>query len=177
MAIRTGEAEWQGSLSHGTGVMRLGSGVFEGRYSFGSRFGNEAQFGLYRQTNPEELIAAAHAGCFSMPLAHELGRAGCAPKRVHTSAKAQVEPSGDGFKITGIHVDAIAEVPRIDEAKFSRACRSRKARLSRVSGTRRDRHHTHCHHTHCAADRDLSCAMRRCESRPSERQPDHAGSI
>ncbi len=118
MVERTGEAEWQGSLSHGTGVIRLGSGAFEGRYSFAARFENETHFGHAKTTNPEELIAAAHAGCFSMALALGLGQAGFNPRRIHTTAKAHIERSGDGFRITRVNLDTEAEVPRIDEAKF-----------------------------------------------------------
>lgn len=112
MVARTAEAEWQGSLQQGAGVMKLGSGAFEGRYSFGTRFGEE------KGTNPEELIAAAHAGCFSMALALGLGQAGFAPQRIHTSARAHIERAADGFKITRIELDTEAEVPGIDDAKF-----------------------------------------------------------
>jgi len=112
MATRTAEAEWQGSLSKGAGMMRFGGGAFEGRYSFGSRFGDE------KGTNPEELIAAAHAGCFSMALAHGLEGTGFTPKRIRTTAKTHIEKSGDGFRITRIELETSAEVPGIDEASF-----------------------------------------------------------
>jgi lipoyl-dependent peroxiredoxin len=112
MPTRTAEAEWQGSLSQGAGTMRLGSGAFEGNYSFGSRFGSD------KGTNPEELLAAAHAGCFSMALAYGLQNAGFIAKRIHTTAKAQIEKAGDGFRITRIELDTHAEVPGIDEAAF-----------------------------------------------------------
>jgi len=112
MVARTAEAEWQGSVQQGSGVMKLGSGAFEGRYSFGTRFGDE------KGTNPEELIAAAHAGCFSMALALGLGQAGLTPRRIHTTATAHIERLADGFKITRIELDTEAEVPGIDEAKF-----------------------------------------------------------
>jgi osmotically inducible protein OsmC len=112
MVERTAEAEWRGGLKEGTGVMKLGSGAFEGRYSFGSRFGDE------NGTNPEELIAAAHAGCFSMALALGLEQAGFTARRVHTTAKAAIERSGDGFRITRIKLDTEADVPGITEAKF-----------------------------------------------------------
>lgn len=112
MVERTAEAEWRGSLKEGAGVMKLGSGAFEGGYSFGSRFGDE------KGTNPEELIAAAHAGCFSMALALGLGQAGFTARRVHTRARTAIERSGDGFRITRIMLDTEAEVPGITEARF-----------------------------------------------------------
>lgn len=112
MPTRTAEAEWQGSVQHGNGTIKLGSGAFEGSYSFGSRFRDE------QGTNPEELIAAAHAGCFSMALALGLGQAGFTPRRIHTKAAAQIERVGEGFRITRIALDTEAEVPGIDAAKF-----------------------------------------------------------
>lgn len=112
MVERTAEAEWKGSISEGKGVVKLGSGAFEGSYSFGSRFGGE------KGTSPEELIAAAHAGCFSMALSLGLGQAGFTPRRIHTNATVRIERAGDGFKITRIELDTKAEVPGIDEARF-----------------------------------------------------------
>ena len=112
MPTRTAEAEWQGSLAKGAGTMKFGSGAFEGHYSFGSRFGSD------KGTNPEELIAAAHAGCFSMALAYGLQNAGFTATRIHTTAKAQIEKASDGFRITRIELDTRAEVPGIDEAAF-----------------------------------------------------------
>lgn len=112
MPTRTAEAEWQGSVQQGSGMIKLGSGAFEGSYSFGSRFRDE------RGTNPEELIAAAHAGCFSMALALGLGQAGFTPRRIRTQAAAQIERVGEGFRITRIALDTEAEVPGIDAAKF-----------------------------------------------------------
>jgi osmotically inducible protein OsmC len=107
-------------LKDGQGKVSLGSGAFEGRYSFGSRF--EEAGG----TNPEELIGAAHAGCFSMALAAGLGRAGFAPKRVATSAKVHLEKVGEGFKITRIELDNESEVPGIDDAAFQDQARKAK---------------------------------------------------
>jgi osmotically inducible protein OsmC len=92
--------------------MRFGSGAFEGHYSFRSRFGDE------KGTNPEDLIAAAHAGCFSMALAYGLEGAGFTPKRIRTTAKTHIEKSRDGFRITRIKLETSAEVPGIDEATF-----------------------------------------------------------
>lgn len=110
--VRTAVAEWQGSLSSGAGLMKLGSGAFEGRYSFGSRFGNETG------TNPAELIAAAHADCLSMALAYGLEGAGFTPNRIRTTAKVHMERSGEGFRIPRIELDAEAAVPGIGEAMF-----------------------------------------------------------
>jgi osmotically inducible protein OsmC len=112
MKTRNAEAVWEGNLREGKGRVKLGSGAFEGPYSYMARF--EEGTG----TNPEELIGAAHAGCFSMALSAELGRSGYTPKRIHTTAKVRLEKVGDGFKITNIHLDTEAEVPGIDEAAF-----------------------------------------------------------
>ena len=112
MPTRKSEAEWHGSLREGNGRIKLGSGAFEGKYSFASRF--EESGG----TNPEELIAGAHAGCFSMALAAGLGRAGFQPKLVHTTARVTLDKVGDAFAITRIDLDCEAEVPGIDENAF-----------------------------------------------------------
>jgi osmotically inducible protein OsmC len=112
MATRTASAVWEGGLKDGKGKMKLGSGAYEGPYSFASRF--EQGPG----TNPEELIAAAHAGCFSMALSAGLGKSGFSPKRIQTSAKAHLEKVGEGFKITKIELQTEAEIPGIDQQKF-----------------------------------------------------------
>lgn len=112
MPVRKANAVWEGSLKEGHGTVALGSGAYEGRYSFGSRF--EEAGG----TNPEELIGAAHAGCFSMALSAGLGRSGYTPKRVATSAKVHLEKVGEGFRITRIELDNESEVPGIDESAF-----------------------------------------------------------
>jgi len=112
MAIRTAEAEWKGNLREGQGTMKLGSGAFEGRYSFPSRFAEGAG------TNPEELIGAAHAGCFSMALSAGLSKAGFTPTRIHTTAKVHLEQVGEGFQITRIELQTDAQVPGIDAATF-----------------------------------------------------------
>jgi osmotically inducible protein OsmC len=112
MPVRKAEAIWTGSLREGRGDLSLGSGAFKGAYSFGSRF--EGQAG----SNPEELIGAAHAGCFSMALASALGKAGFAPKRIHTTANVSLDKVGDGFKITRILLQTEADVPNIDEKTF-----------------------------------------------------------
>jgi osmotically inducible protein OsmC len=112
MPVRTANAVWEGDLKAGKGSIRLGSGAFEGKYSFGTRF-EEAP-----GTNPEELIGAAHAGCFSMALAHTMASAGHTPKSVKTSAKVLLEKVPDGFAITKITLDCEAVVPGLDDAKF-----------------------------------------------------------
>lgn len=120
MVARTAEAEWRGSLRQGAGVMKLGSGAFEGRYSFGTRFAEE------KGTNPEELVAAAHAGCFSMALALGLGEAGFTPQRIHTAAQVHIERVQDGFRITRIELETDADVPGIDESKFRQQAEAAK---------------------------------------------------
>ncbi len=112
MAKRTASAVWEGTLREGKGRVKLGSGAFEGQYSFASRF--EEGTG----TNPEELIGAAHAGCFSMALAAGLTRAGFNPKRISTNANVSLEKVGEGFKITTIDLNTEAEIPGIDENAF-----------------------------------------------------------
>ena len=112
MPARTAEAEWKGSVTEGAGTMKLGSVAFEGKYSFKSRF--EDGVG----TNPEELIGAAHAGCFSMALSAQLGRAGFTPTRIHTTAKVHLTKSEGGFSINQIDLDTEAEVPGISPEVF-----------------------------------------------------------
>jgi osmotically inducible protein OsmC len=112
MATRNAEAVWEGNLREGSGKVKLGSGAYEGPYSFRSRFEEGAG------TNPEELIGAAHAGCFSMALSAGLTKAGYTARRIHTTARAHLEKVGEGFKITRIQLDTEAEVPRLDEQTF-----------------------------------------------------------
>lgn len=121
MPLRTAEAEWKGNLLNGQGSMKLGSGAFEGAYSFKSRF--EEGTG----TNPEELIAAAHAGCFSMALSAMLSEAGFEPKSVKTTAKVSIEKVGDGFAITKSALNTVAEIPGIDETTFMEKANAAKA--------------------------------------------------
>ncbi len=109
MAIRNASAVWNGTLKEGEGTMRLGSGAFEGVFTFASRF-EEGE-----GTNPEELVGAAQAGCFSMYLAAVLTDAGFPPVQVRTSAKVHL---GDGPRIHLIELDTEAEVPSIDEKTF-----------------------------------------------------------
>lgn len=120
MPVKTADAEWQGDLKGGKGTMRLGSGAYEGAYSFHSRF--EEGTG----TNPEELIGAAHAGCFSMALSHGLAQAGFTPKRVHTTAKVHLEPVEGGFGITRIALTTEAEVPGITPEQFAEQAQGAK---------------------------------------------------
>ena len=112
MAVRGASAEWKGSLKEGAGSMRLGSGAYEGQYSFASRFENGAG------TNPEELIAAAHAGCFSMALGAALGRAGFTPTSIRTTANVHLGTTEAGPTITQIDLEVEGEVPGIDAAGF-----------------------------------------------------------
>jgi osmotically inducible protein OsmC len=112
MPARTAEAVWEGNLKEGKGTMKLGGGAYQGAYSFSSRF--EEGTG----TNPEELIAAAHAGCFSMALSHALAQAGHTPRRVHTTARVHLEKGPEGFHIPRIELTTDAQVPGIDEKTF-----------------------------------------------------------
>ncbi len=121
MAVRTADAGWQGNLQQGQGHVRLGSGLFEGNYSFRSRMGDGAN-----GTNPEELIGAAHAACYSMALAASLAAAGFAPTRVHTSARVNFHPIEGGFEIKPIDLETEAVVPGLDEQTFQRIAREAK---------------------------------------------------
>ncbi|MDB5308682.1 MAG: peroxiredoxin [Gemmataceae bacterium] len=121
MPVRTSEAAWEGDLKSGKGTVKLGSGAYSGQYSFSSRFENGTG------TNPEELIAAAHAGCFSMALSHALAGAGFPPKRVHTVAKVHLEKSGDGFAIPRIELETDADVPNISPEVFQEYAEKAKA--------------------------------------------------
>jgi osmotically inducible protein OsmC len=112
MAIRKASAVWRGNLSQGKGTIALGSGAFEGTYSFASRF----QEGT--GTNPEELLGAAHAGCFSMALAHILNEAGFEPTSVKTTANVQLLKKDDGFTISSIELNTEVEVTKIEEKQF-----------------------------------------------------------
>ena len=121
MITRNSEAEWTGDLKDGSGRVKLGSGAFEGRYGFKSRF--ESGPG----TNPEELIAAAHAGCYSMALAHALGEKGHNPRRVHTVATVSLNAKGGGFEIPDIELVTEAEVSGLDDAGFQTIAADAKA--------------------------------------------------
>ena len=112
--IRKAAAAWQGSGRSGSGTLSTDSGVLDNtRYSFRTRFENE------KGTNPEELIAAAHAACFSMAVAAALTQAGHPPRRIHTAATVNFGPVAGGFAITKIELQTEGEVPGIDAAKFA----------------------------------------------------------
>ena len=121
MPTRTAEAEWKGNLLEGKGKVKLGSGAFEGPYDWRSRSADGAG------TNPEELIGAAHAGCFSMALSAQLGGAGFTPTRIHTVARVHLEKVADGFAIPRIELETEAEIPGIDDATFQAQAAAAKA--------------------------------------------------
>lgn len=112
MAVRHAEAVWNGTLREGSGTMKLGSGAFEGAYSFSSRFEEG------KGTNPEELIGAAHAGCFSMAFSSNLGKAGFTAQRIHTAATVTIELVDGKNRITSIHLETDALVPGIGNEQF-----------------------------------------------------------
>jgi len=118
---RTASAVWQGNLKDGKGTVSTESGALsQTPYSFSTRFENA------RGTNPEELIAAAHAGCFSMALSAELGKAGITPDSIQTTANLTMERLDAGWTVTAIHLDVAAKVPGRDAAKFAAAANSAK---------------------------------------------------
>ena len=121
MAVRNADAEWSGGLMTGSGHMKLGSGAFDGPFSFKTRM--EEGVG----TNPEELIGAAHAGCFSMQFSAMLEHAGFPPDKIHTAAKVYFGPDGGGFSITKIELTTEGTVPGIDDAKFQELAAGAKA--------------------------------------------------
>jgi lipoyl-dependent peroxiredoxin len=112
MPTRSSSAQWSGNLARGSGTMSLGSGAFEGAYSAASRF-EEGE-----GTNPEELIAAAHAGCFSMALALVLSEAGHEPDSVQTTAEVHLDKDDGGFSITRSHLTTEVKVDGLDDAEF-----------------------------------------------------------
>jgi lipoyl-dependent peroxiredoxin len=120
MPTRRANAVWNGSLTEGSGTMRMASGAFEGPYSFQSRF--EEGDG----TNPEELIAAAHAGCYSMALSAELGKAGVTPDSVETEATVHLDPVEGGFAIKRIDLQTRVTAPGADESTFREAAEAAK---------------------------------------------------
>jgi lipoyl-dependent peroxiredoxin len=120
MPERTASAVWNGSLTEGSGTMRMGSGAYEGPYSFRSRF--EEGDG----TNPEELIAAAHAGCFSMALSAELGKRGHDVESVETDATVHLDKVDEGFAIKRIELRSRVRAPGVDESAFQEAAEAAK---------------------------------------------------
>ncbi|MDI9240570.1 OsmC family protein [Lysobacter sp. LF1] len=121
---RFAEAVWQGDLQNGKGAMSTPqSGLFaDQNYSFKTRFGDE------KGTNPEELLAAAHAGCFSMALSAVMGKAGVTPERIQTRAEVTMEPGADpGPTVTGVHLIVNGKAPGIDQAQFQQFVDAAKA--------------------------------------------------
>lgn len=111
--VRKSEAKWMGDVMNGAGTIELGSHAFSGPYSFKGRTTDQSP-----QTNPEELIGAAHAGCFSMALSAILSKAGTPPKEIHTTAKVHLSSNNDGFYISAIDLQTEASVPGITEEVF-----------------------------------------------------------
>ena len=118
---RSASAEWQGSLRDGKGTISVASGLFENaQYSFSTRFENSVG------TNPEELIGAAHAGCYSMAFSAALGEAGFTPESVKTTATVSLEKDDAGFSITAVHLVMSARVPGLDQATFEKVATGAK---------------------------------------------------
>lgn len=120
MAVRKAEAVWEGNLSDGHGTMSLGTGNISVPFGFSSRFEDGAG------SNPEELIGGAHAGCFSMALAHQLSEEGHPPVRIETIAEVQLEKSGEGFSIPKIELKTQADVPGIKDEQFQQIAQEAK---------------------------------------------------
>jgi len=114
MPIRTGKAEWKGNLPKGKGTVETETGTLRGQYSFSSRF--EEGTG----TNPEELIAAAHAGCFSMAFANGLAKAGFEAESIRTEAKVHLEKGPQGFGISKVVLECEGRVPGLDDEAFQK---------------------------------------------------------
>ena len=130
---RSASAVWEGNLKDGQGTISTESGVLsQTSYSFSTRFENG------RGTNPEELVAAAHAGCFSMALSAELGKASITPKSIHTTANLTMERHEAGWTVTAIHLDVNARIPGGDKARFEAAANAAKAGcpISRLLNTK-----------------------------------------
>lgn len=121
MPVRSAKAEWRGDLRNGKGTLETETGAASGAYSFSSRF--EEGTG----TNPEELIAAAHAACFSMALSGRLAGAGHAPDSVRTTARVHIDRADEGFAITRIDLVSRARVPGMDAEAFGREAEAAKA--------------------------------------------------
>jgi osmotically inducible protein OsmC len=120
--IRKASAVWKGSLKEGKGTISADSGVLSNtQYSFSTRFENG------KGTNPEELIAAAHAGCFTMALSAQLGNAGITPETLETTASLTLEKLDAGFTVTKVHLDVAGRIPGNDKAAFEKAAQEAKA--------------------------------------------------
>jgi osmotically inducible protein OsmC len=120
MPIRTSSARWEGNLTEGRGTLKTGKGGYQGNYSFKSRF-EEGE-----GSNPEELIGAAHAGCFSMAFSGDLAKAGFTPNSVETTAKVHLDKGDAGFSVTRIELDTIGDVPGIDADTFQKIAEGAK---------------------------------------------------
>lgn len=119
---RNASAEWKGGLKDGKGTISTDSGVLaETQYSFSTRFEDG------KGTNPEELIAAAHAGCFSMALSGQLGQAGLTAESIRTTASVKLDKTDAGFAITSVHLEVKAKVPGADQQSFMTAANNAKA--------------------------------------------------
>ena len=114
MTARNGSAEWRGDIKNGSGTVTVGNGVFEGAYSYGSRFGEEGG------TNPEQLIAAAQAACYTMALTAILSAAGHAPESVRTDADVHLRNVDGAPKLARLDIDTEGHVPGVDEQQFQR---------------------------------------------------------
>jgi lipoyl-dependent peroxiredoxin len=121
MPTRKAHARWEGSIKEGKGQVDFGNGAFKAAYSFASRFEDG------QGTNPEELLGAAHAGCFAMALSLILGNAGFKPDYIDATAQVTISPQDGGFKITRSHLLCEAKVPGIDAAAFNRSAEAAKA--------------------------------------------------
>src|SRR5436305_1911584 len=123
MAQRNGSAEWRGDLQSGKGTLSIGDGIFEGAYSFQSRFGE----GDAEGTNPEQLIAAAEAACFSMALSNILSSAGHTPTSVRTTAHVELRNVDGAPTLTRIELETVGDIPGIDDSEFQRHAEEAKA--------------------------------------------------
>ena len=118
---RNGSAVWSGGLKDGKGAVSTGSGALkEQPYGFNTRFEDSPG------TNPEELIGAAHAGCFTMALSGQLGKAGMTAQELRTTATVSMEKEGDGFSITAVHLDLVAKIPGASQEAFDKAANTAK---------------------------------------------------
>lgn len=120
MPVRQAEAQWQGNLLEGKGTIKLASGLFEGPYDWRARSADGPG------TNPEELLGASHAGCFSMALSAQLANNNTPATRIHTNAKVHLEKLESGFAITQIELETEVEAPGLDEAKFQELANTAK---------------------------------------------------
>jgi osmotically inducible protein OsmC len=121
MPTRTAYARWEGTIKEGRGTVAFGNGAFKGAYSFASRFEDG------KGTNPEELLGAAHAGCFAMALSLVLGMAGFTPDYIDATANVTVNPQDGSFKITKSHIVCVAKVPGLDPGAFQTHAETAKA--------------------------------------------------